>query len=365
LARLILLPAEFYCFERLDEENSIPLRILLRICQTLPHVAFASSLGLLVIFCARVSFAALPPLSPNLSDESDEDEATATLEVNLRNSIDEENEEESPNVRKQTQVNRKKKVRITSTIYNSISRFLRTVLASKQTFPLWNFAVLTSYSAIFVMLSTKNGIPVSQTEIYLWMLLTGIYAFLLVALFYVGALLLKALSPGLKRRKDSNALALRLLGTCALLAWIFVERIVSFAVAAHTASVYNDSNSSGERKLYSYRRDALDYGLSELLPVLCLLFIMHRRRRGELPSDVLIINSLINSVFSSVLSVEEEHVDAEVGGEGGALGTRRFQSYGGSGNNSFPPGSNARSAAAGGGIGRVSSSSGIPRHSRP
>lgn len=362
---MILLPAEFYCFERLDEENSIPLRILLRICQTIPHVAFASSLGLLVIFCARVSFAALPPLSPNLSDESDEDEATATLEVNLRDSIDEENEEESPNVRKQTQVNRKKKVSITSTIHNSISRFLRTVLASKQTFPLWNFAVLTSYSAIFVMLSTKNGIPVSQTEIYLWMLLTGIYAFLLVALFYVGALLLKALSPGLKRRKDSNALALRLLGTCALLAWIFIERIVSFAIAARTASVYNDSNSSGERKLYSYRRDALDYGLSELLPVLCLLFIMHRRRRGELPSDVLIINSLINSVFSSVLSVEEEQGDAEVGGEGGALGTRRFQSYGGSGNNSLPPGSNARSAAVGGGIGRVSSSSGLPRHSRP
>jgi hypothetical protein len=41
------------------------------------------------------------------------------------------------------------------------------------------------------------------------------------------------------------------------------------------ASVHNDSNSSCERKMYSYRRDALDCGLSELLPVLCLLFIMH------------------------------------------------------------------------------------------
>lgn len=365
MARLILLPVEFYCFELLDEENSIPLRILLRISQTLSHVAFASSLGLLVIFCARVSFAALPPLSPSGSDESDEDEAIPSNEVILRDSIDEENEEESPNVRKQTKVKQKKKASITSTIYTSISRFLRTVLASKQTFPLWNFAVLTSYSAIFVLLSTKNGIPVSQSEIYLWMLLTGIYAFLLVALIYVGALLLKALSPGLKRRKDSNALALRLLSTCALLAWIFIERIISFAIAARTASVYNDSNSSGERKLYSYRRDVLDYGLSELLPVLCLLFIMHRRRRGEQPSDVLIINSLINSVFSSVLSVDEEHGDAEASGDTEALGTRRFQSYGGSANNSAPPGSNARSAAAGGSIGRVSSSSGVPRHSRP
>lgn len=284
-----------------------------------------------------------------------------------RDSIEEENEQESPNVKKSQETKQKTRVSITRTIYISISRFLRMVLASKQTFPIWNFVVLTSYSTIFVMLSTKNGIPVSQTEIYLWILLTAIYSFLLVALFYVGALLLRALTPGLKRRKDSNALALRLLGTCALLAWIFIERIISFAFAAHTALVYNDSDEKGERKLYSYKRDALDYGISELLPVLCLLFMMHRRRRGEMPSDVLIIHSLLNNVFGSmgVLSAEEERGDADVvSSESGALGSRRLHaSYGGPKNESFPPGS-SRTTASGGGIGRVASSNGPPLHPR-
>lgn len=324
-------------------------------------------MGLLVIFCARVSFAALPPLSPSASDESDDEEAMPAHEVVIRDSIDEENEE-SPTVQRPQGVKRKSKANITSTICTCSSRFLRTVLASKQTFSLWNFVVLTSYSTIFVILSTKNGIPVSQTEIYLWMLLTVIYTSLLVALFYVGALLLKALTPGLKRRRDSNALALRLLGTCGLLAWIFIERVISFAIAARTASVYKDSDTSGERKLYSYRRDAIDYGISELLPVLCLLFMMHRRRRGEQPSDVLIIHSFINNVFGSmgVLSASEEDPgDADgASAEGGALTSRRFQSYGGSRNDTFPPGS-SRQTGTGGGMGsRAASSSGPPKHLR-
>ena len=366
LARLLLLPVEFYCFGKLDEENSIPLRILLRTSQSLPHIAFASSLGLLVIFCAQISFAALPPLSPSVSDESDEEETVPAHEVIMRGSIDEENEEESPNVvrRRQQETKRKKRTSMGQTISTSISRFLRTVLASKQTFSLWNFVVLTSYSTIFVILSTKNGIPVSQSEIYLWTLLTAIYSFLLLVLFYVGTLLLKALSPGLKRRKDSNALAVRLLGTWGLLACIFLERTISFAVAAHTAVVYKDTDETGERKLYSYRRDALDYGVSELIPVVCLLFMMHRRRRGEMPSDVLVINSFIHNVFGSmgVLSAsgEEEpgETDTTASADGGALGSRRFQSYGGSKHDS--PGTSSRV----GGIGRAASSSGPPKHSR-
>ena len=164
-----------------------------------------------MIFCAQISFAALPPLSPSVSDESDEEETTVpSHEVIMRDSIEEEeNEEESPNAlrRRQKNAKRKKTRSIGQKVTTSVSRFLRAVLASKQTFSLWNFIVLTSYSTIFVILSTKNGIPVSQSEIYLWILLTTIYSFLLLVLFYVGTLLLKALSPGLKRRKDSNALA--------------------------------------------------------------------------------------------------------------------------------------------------------------
>ena len=322
-----------------------------------------------MIFCAQISFAALPPLSPSVSDESDEEETTVpSHEVIMRDSIEEEeeNEEESPNAlrRRQKDAKRKKTRSIGQTVTTSVSRFLRAVLASKQTFSLWNFIVLTSYSTIFVILSTKNGIPVSQSEIYLWILLTTIYSFLLLVLFYVGTLLLKALSPGLKRRKDSNALAVRLLCTWGLLACIFLERSISFGIAAHTAVVYKDTDETGDRKLYSYRRDALDYGVSELIPVVCLLFMMHRRRRGEMPSDVLIINSFINNVFGSmgVLSAsgEEEtgEMDAGSSAEGGALGSRRFQSYGGSRQHDSP--SNSRVA----GIGRAASSSGSVKHSR-
>ena len=366
-ARLLLIPVEFYCFERLGQGNNVSLRILLRMSQTLPHIAFASPLGLLVIFCAQISFAALPPLSPSTSDESDDEEVIPTNEVIIRDSID-ENEEESPKPTiRYHEINRERKAGIASTIQTSISRLLRSVLTANETFSFWNFMVCTSYSTIFILFLTKNGIPVSQTEIYLWLLLTVIYSILLIALLYVGILLLTALSPGLKRRKDSNALAIRLLGTCALLAWIFIERIVSFAVVARTASVYKDSHENGEYKLYSYRRDALDYVVSELLPVLCLLFIMRRRRRGIQPSDVLIIHSFISNVFGSmgVLSAsEEDHGDSDVAGtEGGALGSRRFQSYGGSKQDSFPPGS-VKAVRMGAGIGRVASSSGPPPYQR-
>ena len=360
---MLLIPVEFYCFGQLKQDNDIPLRILLRISQTLPHIAFASSLGLLVVFCARVSFAALPPLSPSSIDGSDEEEIIPTHEVTQRDSLEEGIEDESPiNQKRSPPVNRKKNTICASKIHLSVSRFLRAVLASKHTFPLWNFFVLTSYSAIFLLLSAKDGTPISQAEIYIWFLLTAIYVTLFAALLYVGMLLLKALSPGFKRRKDSNALAVRLLATCMLLAAIFIERIVNFAIAAYSAVVYDDSYDNGERKLFSYRRDAIDYGVAELLPVLCLLFMMHRRRRGEMPSDVLIMNSFIHSVFGSVLSTEED-VDVGDGGstEGGALNPRKFQSYGGSRLDSNPPGSNRGRS---GGIGRVASSSGQSKPSR-
>ena len=327
--------------------------------QTLPHIAFASSLGLLVIFCAQVSFAALPPLSPSSIDGSDEEEIIPTHEVTQRDSIEEKIEEESSINRKRSpSVNRKINTNCASKIHRPVSRFFRAILASKQTFPLWNFFVLISYSAIFLLLSAKNGTPISQAEIYIWFLLTAIYVTLLAALLYVGMLLLKALSPGFKRRKDSNALAVRLLATCMLLAAIFIERIVNFAIAAHSAVVYDDSYDHGERKLFSYRRDAMDYGVTELLPVFCLLFMMHRRRRGEMPSDV-IMNSFIHSVFGSVLSTEEDGDVGDVGSaEGGAMNPRKFQTYGGSRLDSFPPGSNRGRS---GGIGRAASSSGQPK----
>jgi hypothetical protein len=245
------------------------------------------------------------------------------------------------------------------------------VLASKQTFPLWNFVVLTAYSTIFVVISAKNGVPLSQGEMYLWIFLTAIYFSLLVALLYVGTLLIKALRPGLKRRKDSNALAVRLLGTCALLAWMFFERIISFGTVAHWAFRDWASGDNGEQKLSSYRKDAIQYGISELLPVFCLLFIMHRRKRGDMPSDVLIIHSFMNNLFGSmgVLSAsEDEHPDVtltssdagNVSSETGTLGTsRRFQSYGGTLHDSF------QSGRSGGLVtGRATSSSGAPLRPR-
>lgn len=330
-------------------------------------------MGLLVTFCAQVSFAALPPLSPTLSEASDDEDATPSHELLARDSsIDEENEEASSTERRrQKDIKQKEKTNVTNTICTSISCFWRTVLASRQTFPLWNFLVLTSYATIFVVISTKDEVPVSQGEMYLWVLLTILYSCLLVGLFYVGAILLKALRPGLKRRRDSNALALRLLGTCVVLACIFTERVVSFGIAAQHSFVVNDSDNHSERKLYSYRKDAIQYGLVELVPVLCLLFMMHRRRRGEMPSDVLIIHSFMSNLFGSVgvLASEDEHADVTLSAsdagnatpESGTLGGRRFQSYGGAKHDSYPPGSRSGSS---GGINRATSSSGPPLHPR-
>ncbi|KAL3787847.1 hypothetical protein HJC23_000389 [Cyclotella cryptica] len=377
LARLLLLPIEFYCFECLDRDNSgllkVPLQILLRTSQTFPDIVFASSLGLLVIFCAQVAFAALPPLSPNLSDASDDDEVVPTNEILIGDSIDEETEEGVVIDTRRRQENKQKgKRHITSTICTAISRFLKIALASKWTFLLWNVVVLTAYSTIFVVISAKNGVPTSQGEMYLWILLTTVYVSLIVALLYVGTLLMKALRPGLKRRKDSNALAARLLGTCALLAWIFLERIIGFGTVAHWAFVDRTSGGNGEQKLSSYRKDAIQYGISELLPVLCLLFIMHRRRRGDMPSDVLIIHSFMNNLFGSmgVLSAsEDEHPDVTtLSSDMGTVSnsdistmgsSRRFQSYGGMLHDTFAP-----SRSGGVGTGRATASCGPPLHPR-
>lgn len=377
LTRLILLPVEFYCFECLDGDKSgllkVPFYIILRASQTFPDVVFASSLGLLVIFCAKVSFAALPPLSPNISDASDDDEVLPTNEILRRDSIDEGIEEGVASVRIRRKENKQKEKRnIASAICTSLSRFLKMVLASKQTFPLWNFALLTAYSTIFVVISARNRVPVYRREMFLWIFLTAIYFSLLVALLYVGTLLMKALRPGLKRRKDSNALAVRLLGTCVLLAWMFFERIISFGTVAHGAFLDWASGDSGEQKLSSYRKNAIQYCLSEMLPVFCLLFIMHRRKRGDMPSDVLIIHSFMNNLFGSmgVLSAsEDEHPDVTLSSsdagnvsnaETGTLGTsRRFQSYGGIQHDSFQP---VRSGVLA--TGRATSSSGAPLHPR-
>ena len=60
---------ETYCLSQAGSAHRFKygaaiLQILLRICQTLPDLVFASALGILVIFCANIAFAAMPPLTP-------------------------------------------------------------------------------------------------------------------------------------------------------------------------------------------------------------------------------------------------------------------------------------------------------------
>jgi hypothetical protein len=105
----------------------------------------------------------------------------------------------------------------------------------------------------------------------------------------------------------------------------------------------------------SYRRNTIDYAISESLPVLFILFMMHRKTK-VVQSDVLIMHtfhSIRNNLFGSTtrLGVSENPqfdntIVASASADGtdtarvAGLGARQFQTYGGTKVDSLPPSGN-------------------------
>ncbi|KAL7548598.1 hypothetical protein ACHAWF_011871 [Thalassiosira exigua] len=302
--------------------NATLHQILLRTSQTLPDVIFASALGLLVIFCAQIAFAAMPPLSPQLSGGIHVDDDAETLEdgtdrggLGAEGAIkgNQESTEKSTGVNILGSDTTKKWI-------ISAARISRTVLASAKTFSVWNIIISTSYALVFCA-AIAVPIPVR----YLWTLIVAIYSFLLVSLCYVASLLGMAL-PGIVRRKNVDSLAFRLVGTFLLLAIMLFDRVVRFGMTLHAVKVGSQGGGIGS----SYTRSALEYALSESLPVLFILYMMHRKRK-EVQNDVLVIHSMINNLFGSATRLDTTTTPSEGTGvtRGGSLGSRRYQTYGG------------------------------------
>mmetsp|Transcript_5165 Transcript_5165/g.8123 ORF Transcript_5165/g.8123 Transcript_5165/m.8123 type:complete len:458 (-) Transcript_5165:1015-2388(-) len=301
LSRFILLPLEIYFFPNHGDQNIssniVTIRsILLRISQTLPDVAFASALGLLVIFCAQIAFAAMPPLTPDSREGSirGDDDAEAIYDgIAERDGVLGEGAIKGPeNIEGNDTTSILK--RNSRRARTWCTRLSRTMLASKKTFATWNAIIFTSYTFIFVAALAIPHAPLSMCEISLWILMVAIYSLLFLSLVYVGVLLGNALRPGIAKQKNSNSLAIRLAVTCTLLAIIFVDRVVCFGMVAHHAIADFDGSGHDERIRASYRRSTIDYAISESLPVLFILFMMHRKRK-EIRNSVLILWSLFGS----------------------------------------------------------------------
>ena len=340
----MLLPIETII---IDQENvphsnipisSAQLPIILRISQTLPDTIFASALGLLIVFCAQIAFSAMPPLSPQSGEASVQGEEDADDAV--EEDITERDGLLDEGVNKRA-VNRLKTAsRMARSLCISGAQLSRTIFASKKTFSVFNFILFISYTLVFAAALAHP--QRSPSEISLWILMITIYSFLLLSLVYVAILLAKALFPGIVRRGSVDPLALRLVGTCSLLAVMLVTRLVWFSVAAHHALK--------NMNIDSYRRDTVEYAISEPLPVLLILYMMHRKRK-EVQNDVLIIHSIMNNLFGSTTQLDSTNNTpaAAQSGDGagtgpgarvGGLGSRRFQTYGGQPRgDSFPPAS--------------------------
>lgn len=359
LSRFILLPVETYCFSTYNSSkisyDPMILQIMLRISQTLPDIAFASALGLLVIFCAKIAFAAMPPLSPDLSEESmhgpDDAEAIEDGRAEREALLGEGVVKGQENIEGKDATNGlKRNSKIAFSLCISAARLSRTVLASKKTFATWNILLSISYSLVFVTALVIPHTQLSMCEISLWILIATIYSFLLLSLIYVAALLGKTLHPGIVSQKNADSLARRLVVTCTLLAIMFIDRVACFGMVAHRAIVNLDGGDHEEILRSSYRRSTIEYALSESLPVLFILYMMHRKRK-EVHNDVLIINSIMNNLFGStgrLGATENSQLDttnvSSASGDGtasaivrGGLGSRRFQTYGGTRGDSFPP----------------------------
>ncbi|KAL3811479.1 hypothetical protein ACHAXA_010731 [Cyclostephanos tholiformis] len=364
LSRSILLPIETYCLTLSDSAAHLSsvsplLRCLLRISQTLPDIAFASALATIVIFCATIAFSAMPPLSPEPNESSMHGgDDTETIDdgtdrggllrergLKLRSNVD--GMYNADNTTKNTK----------SACCITAARFFRAVLASKKTFFTWNVILSVLYTVVFV---TDVAIPHTSPvicEVSLWIFIAMVYSFLLISLCYAATLLIRALYSGIVQRKNADSLALRLIGSCTLLAIMFIDRVVRFSMAATHAIANLHSNQLEERMVQmSFRRNTIDYAISESLPVLFILFMMHRKAK-EVHSDVLIMHkfqSIRNNLFGSTSRLggvvenppfDNTTVGVSASADGtetakAGLGARQFQTYGGSRVDSFPSSGN-------------------------
>ena len=308
LSRFILLPVETYCLLLKDKVSILsPLsQILLRLSQTFPDIAFASALSTLVIFCAKIAFSAMPPLTPELNNTNEgsvhggDDTETISLlgerNPKLITSID-----SSDRTGSSVNTATKRKTQIAQrTCCSSFMRLSQTILASKTTFATWNTILAASYLFVFIADLAIPHAPPTICEFWLTILISAVYSVLLISLIYAAILLGRALCSGIVRRKIAFSLSLRLWGCCTLLALMFIDRIVSFSMAAaYSMSGIHQEEETGIHigPIWS----PINYAISESLPILLLLFMMHRKRK-EVQSDVFImhtLDSLRNNLFGS------------------------------------------------------------------
>jgi hypothetical protein len=350
LCRLISFPIETFFVSRVINANQLILptsKILLRASQTLPEIAFASAFGLQIIFCAQVAFAALP-LSPQSSDSNlgaDEEivgNGNASPQPAREDGVADYGFSQQQIDRAVKMDTDELKLNWPQEFFHFCTRCSRIILVSKNTFFIWNTILLTSFLTVVVIAIAMPTVPIDEFEVCLWFVLIGVYSILSLVLIYVGAMLFKALRPGMLQRQDDNSLALRLrlIGMCALLAYVFLDRLISFGFVAQRGDYIS---------LAAYRKNAIKYAFFELLPVLFILLIMHRKKKeSNSQSDVLIIHSIMSSIFGSSGRLGNEQLDASLapsepsgGGSSskGDLGSRRFQTYHGSTirTDSFPP----------------------------
>jgi len=381
LSRFILLPLETICLSQSDN-STIPtyvstlLQILLRLSQTLPDIVLASALGLLVIFCVKIAFAALPPLTPDGGgspamakvDSNQQQQQTVTREVlpgNNEVKKGQDNNNAQGNKEKDLSTNEEATTsNMNSNLCTSIARLSRTILASKRTFRVWNSILSISYTLIFIEALLIPHAPLSECERHLWILMTTIYSFLFLSLLYASALMIRAIQCGLLQQKNSCSLGIRLGGTFILLAVMFIDRLVRFGLLTqHAIGYVGDSSDPNERIQSIYRRITMEYTFAESLPILLILIMMHRKRK-VMQNDVLIKS--INNLFGSAgkLRASESQLDTSLpenvtnrgdtnsSSSGTATrlgGTRRFQTYGGTSNaprrNNSSSGTHGRYAA--------------------
>lgn len=381
---MISFPIETYSVStnQLTETNKIETKpllwVLLRVSQTLPEIAFASAYGLLIIFMAQIAFAALP-LSPQVSADSlgaDDIETAGNENSSPQPTRDDGVSDYGFNQQQSARINKvgtddESKPNLLQTVSHFCAHCVRRTLASKRVFCIWNTILLVLFSTIVSLAATT--ISLDEFEFCLWYLLIGVYSVLSLVLIYVGAMLIKALQPGILQRKGANTLTLRLIGMCTLLVFVFLDRLISFAIAAERTSIHLDNEQWGEQRgsklisLSVYRKNSIKYAFFELLPVLMILLIMHRKKKEpNRQSEVLIIHSIMNNIFGSNARLGNEQIDAPApsgsSGKVGGLGSRRFQTYHGSTRaDSFPP----KVTKQGGNASKMSSLGGTSKENSP
>lgn len=220
------------------------------------------------------------------------------------------------------------------------TRFLRTILASKKTYMTWNILLFTTYTFVFVAELALPHTYVATSEMSLWLLMVAIYALLLLSLVYVATLLRKALRTCISRRNNSYSLSVRLGVTSTLLGFMFVDRVISFGIAAYNAIACPIGGDHIESIRTVYSRSTIEYIISESLPVLVILFMMHRKRK-EIRSDVHILWSLFGNTGRDGRSESSQLGPTAVSSASGngtssaAVGfSLRYQQY--EGRSSFP-----------------------------